>query len=54
MRCQALDNKGKRCRNTSTNPVEYFGSPEHYGSWTNNPEPVWVTVLLCNKHRRSK
>ena len=50
MKCQALDFGGRRCRSTHRLvAVSYFGDHEHYG-W-DGPEPQWVRVMLCDKHR---
>jgi hypothetical protein len=50
MKCQSLDGNGCRCRSSRRLvAVSYFGNPEHYGFDT--PEPKWVRVYLCDKHR---
>jgi hypothetical protein len=50
MRCQAKDSSGKRCRRESNTLVDYHGDVELYG-W-GGPEPGWVSVYLCDKHRK--
>ena len=46
MRCQRLDDDGKRCRRKAVYLEEYFGDKEfsHYD------EVGWVEVYLCKKH----
>ena len=49
-RCQALDMDGKRCRRkTGLKLVDYHGDHELYYE---EPEPDWVTVWLCEWHRK--
>jgi hypothetical protein len=50
MRCQALDMNGRRCRqNHRLVAVSYHGDAELYSHA--GPEPKWVRVYLCPKHR---
>ena len=53
MRCQALAPSGRQCR--EVNGLEqrhYHGDGEVY-DW-HGPEPNWVKVWLCMKHRKPK
>jgi hypothetical protein len=53
MKCQALDMNGRRCRSDRRLvAVSYHGSHELYGY--DGPEPKWVRVYLCPKHRKPK
>lgn len=53
IRCAALDIRGKHCparRNLAW--VQYHGESELYDHF--GPEPTWMKVLLCPKHRTKK
>jgi len=47
-RCNAQDSRGKRCINTAVVETDYHGNPELYYP---GPEPTWVRVFFCNKHK---
>jgi hypothetical protein len=47
--CQALNDRGKRCRRLATHPHDYHGDNEIYG-W-HEGKPSWVRVELCEMHR---
>lgn len=48
--CQALSPKGRRCGSKiRVVAVHYHGHSELYGY--DGPEPTWVSVYLCAKHR---
>ena len=50
--CQALDMNGHRCRSKERLvAVRYHGDSELYASIYDGPEPAWVRVYLCAKHR---
>jgi hypothetical protein len=49
-RCQALSSNGRRCTGTfRVVAVNYHGNGEIYSH--DGPEPKWVRVYLCPKHR---
>ncbi len=49
MRCQALDDDGKKCRQKANRfPYSYFGNDEM------NQGCDWVRVYLCQKHCRGQ
>jgi hypothetical protein len=55
LKCQALDIHGRRCRSDKRLvAVNYHGHSEIYGSGSDGPEPTWVRVYLCDKHRTKR
>jgi hypothetical protein len=50
LRCQALDQNGKRCKNIAKHIEHYHGDNEIY----NYEEGLtWVEIGVCNKHRKT-
>ena len=49
-RCNAQDSRGKRCTNRAVIETDYHGNPELY-AYQDEPEPTWVRVFFCNKHK---
>jgi hypothetical protein len=45
-----MDQDGKRCRSEDTEWRHYHGNPELYDY--DGPEPTWVRVALCPRHRQ--
>lgn len=48
-KCAALDQAGRRCRALGRYTESYHGDAESYRS----PQPEWVRIRVCEKHRIS-
>lgn len=52
MKCQALNNDGKRCKNIAKFKEHYHGDNEIYGYNSDIPDKdiTWVEIFVCKKH----